>query len=642
MLQMLCLFIPAVAFLLHISNRQPSLDLSRACLTTNFGIFLLNWVKISTKWSKGCHLSVQGCTTQWLLCKTFANVSGLVTGQWKTKCIFTKRTACAPHLVFSGDTMQMLRSQTIFSLRAFFAILALTIFSFGASPATAQVTAFKQAVAEAAAKDKGISAFYQANKYRSIWTGRGGKDRQRRDALLNAVTNAADHGLPVSRYNRQQLKALLKQANNPRARGVVEVEMSRIFLQYARDLQTGALVPAKVDREIVRQVPYRDRVSYLTNFTKSSPKRFFKALAPTAPEYARLMKAKLMMERQLGQGGWGQKVPSKSLKPGQSGNSVVILRNRLQAMGFLKRSSSQTYDAAMQSAMQQFQLTRGLNPDGVAGPGTMVEINRPIESHLQAVMVAMERERWMNRPRGDRHIWVNLTDFTAAIIDKGKETFKTRSVIGKNASDRRSPEFSDVMEYMVINPSWFVPRSITTKEYLPLMQRNPNAVSHLQVIDSRGRKVSRSAANFGAYTAKTFPYSLKQPPSRGNALGLVKFIFPNRHNIYLHDTPAKNLFSRESRAYSHGCIRLHQPFDFAYALLAKQTNDPQGFFKAKLATGAESRVNLKAPVPVHIVYRTAFVTADGRVNFRRDIYGRDAKIFSALAKAGVQLRAIGG
>ncbi|MGB7316519.1 MAG: L,D-transpeptidase family protein [Planktotalea sp.] len=540
--------------------------------------------------------------------------------------------------------MQTLRSQVLFSFRtlvAAFAFIAISL-GFSATPAGAQVTAFKQAVAEAAAKDKDIAAFYQANNYKAIWTGSGGKDRQRRDALLNAVTNAADHGLPVSRYNPEQLTALLKQARSPRDRGAVEVEMSRIFLQYARDLQTGVLTPSKVDADIVRQIPHRDRVSYLTNFTKSSPKRFFQALAPTAPEYARLMKAKLLMEQQLAKGGWGQTVPAKSLKPGQSGNAVVILRNRLQTMGYLQRSSSQTYDAAMQSAMQQFQLSRGLNPDGVAGPGTMNEINRPIESHLQAVMVAMERERWMNRPRGKRHVWVNLTDFSAVIVDNGKETFRTRSVIGKNQSDRRSPEFSDVMEFMVINPTWNVPRSIATKEYLPLLQRNPNAVGHLNIVDSRGRTVSRSGANFGAYNARNFPYSIKQPPSSRNALGLVKFMFPNRYNIYLHDTPAKNLFSREMRAYSHGCIRLHQPFDFAYALLAKQTNDPEGFFKAKLNTGVESRVNLEQPVPVHIVYRTAFVSAGGNVNFRPDVYGRDAKIFSALSNAGVRMRAVGG
>jgi murein L,D-transpeptidase YcbB/YkuD len=510
-----------------------------------------------------------------------------------------------------------------------------------ATPAQAQVTAFKQALAEAAAQDADIAAFYQSNGYKPIWTGRGNKDRQRRNALFNAVTNAADHGLPVGRYNPEKLKAVLSQANSPRDRGRVEAEMSRLFLQYSRDLQTGALDPARVDREIVRQVPLRDRQSYLRNFVKSSPKRFFQALAPTAPEYARLMKAKLLLERQLGAGGWGNKVPAKSLKPGQSGNAVVALRNRLISMGYLPRSASNTYDAAMQSAVQGFQVAHGLNPDGVAGPGTMSEINTSAQERLQSVMVAMERERWMNFPRGKRHIWVNLTDFSAEIVDNGKVTFKTRSVIGKNVSDRRSPEFSDVMEFMVINPTWNVPRSIATKEYLPMLQKNSNAVSHLNLVDSRGRVVNRSSVNFAAYNAKTFPFNIKQPPSSKNALGLVKFMFPNRHNIYLHDTPAKNLFGREVRAYSHGCIRLHQPFDFAYQLLAKQESDPKGTFHAHLKTGRETRVNLKQPVPVHIVYRTAFVTADGRMNFRRDVYGRDAKIFGALTKAGVALRAVG-
>ena len=140
--------------------------------------------------------------------------------------------------------MQMLRSHRVFLGRALLAAIALTLTSFVATPADAQVTAFKQAVAEAAAKDKGIAAFYQANKYESIWTGRSGKDRKRREALLNAVTNAADHGLPVSRYNPQQLQTLLKQARSPRDRGAVEVEMSRIFLQYSRDLQTGVLTPS--------------------------------------------------------------------------------------------------------------------------------------------------------------------------------------------------------------------------------------------------------------------------------------------------------------------------------------------------------------------------------------------------------------
>ena len=519
--------------------------------------------------------------------------------------------------------------------------LALVLFAVP-NGASAQVTAFKQAVAEAAARDADIAAFYKANGYESLWTGRSGRERQRRAALFKALSNAGHHGLPTARYDAAGLQAKMKAAKTQRDRGLVEVEISRTFLQYARDLQTGVLVPSRVDRAIVRQVPYRDRTSYLVNFSKSSPSGFFKALAPKTMEYTALMKEKLRMERLLAKGGWGQTVPAKALKPGQSGDAVVILRNRLMSMGFLKRTNTQTYDAAMQSAVQQFQLAHGLTADGVAGPGTMAELNTSVQERLQSIIVAMERERWVNQERGKRHILVNITDFTAKIMDNGKVTFETRSVVGANKEDRPTPEFSDVMEFMVINPSWYVPRSIVTKEYLPALKRNPNAVRHIEITDSRGRKVNRGAVNFAQYTEKTFPFAMRQPPSKGNALGLVKFMFPNVHNIYLHDTPAKNLFGREVRAYSHGCVRLADPFDFAYALLAKQEANPQQYFQSVLGTGRETRVDLKAPVPVHIIYRTAFTTPKGHTQYRRDIYGRDAKVWRALSNAGVALRAVQG
>ncbi|WP_299280773.1 L,D-transpeptidase family protein [uncultured Tateyamaria sp.] len=508
--------------------------------------------------------------------------------------------------------------------------------------ATAQVTAFKQAVAESAARDADIAAFYKANGYASLWTGRSGKERQRRVALFKALDGAGNHGLPAGRYDAAGLQAKMKAAKTERDRGLVEVELSRTFLQYARDLQTGVLVPSRVDSAIVRQVPYRDRTSYLVNFSKSSPGGFFKALAPKTMEYNALMKEKLRMERLLSKGGWGARVPAKALKPGQSGGEVVAMRNRLIAMGFLKRTNSQTYDAAMQSAVQQFQLAHGLAADGVAGAGTMAEINKDVQARLQSIIVAMERERWVNQERGKRHILVNIPDFTAKVIDNGKVTFQTRSVVGANKDDRPTPEFSDVMEFMVINPSWYVPRSIVTKEYLPELKRNRNAVKHIEITDSKGRKVNRGAVNFSQYTEKTFPFAMRQPPSKGNALGLVKFMFPNVHNIYLHDTPAKNLFGREVRAYSHGCVRLADPFDFAYALLAKQEANPEKYFQSVLATGRETRVDLKSPVPVHIIYRTAFTTAKGHTQYRRDIYGRDAKVWRELSNAGVALRAVQG
>ena len=168
--------------------------------------------------------------------------------------------------------------------------------------ASAQVTAFKQAVAEAAARDADIAAFYKSTGYDSLWTGRSGRERQRRNALMSALSDAGHHGLPEARYDATGLEAKMKAAKTERDRGMVEVELSRVFLRYARDLQTGVLVPSRINKAIVRQVPYRDRTSYLVNFAKSSPSGFFKALAPQTAEYRALMKEKMSMERLLAAG----------------------------------------------------------------------------------------------------------------------------------------------------------------------------------------------------------------------------------------------------------------------------------------------------------------------------------------------------
>lgn len=512
----------------------------------------------------------------------------------------------------------------------------------GPEKVSAETTAFKQAIAEAAARDRDIAEFYQGRSYQAFWTGSDAKDKQRRAELLQALRAAAMHGLPVARYDVDGLEAMLKSTRGPRDLGLVEVEMSRVFLKYARDIQTGALIPGRIDKAIVREVPYRERHTYLVNFAKSSPKGFFKALPPNTRQYNALLKHKMMLERLIAKGGWGPSVKSGKLEPGDSGKSVVALRDRLVRMGYLKRSAGKTYGAAMKAAVTRFQQNHGLEPDGVVGEGTLKEINVSAQERLESVLVAMERERWVNKERGKRHIEVNLADFSAKVIDDGKITFETRSVIGHRETARQSPEFSDVMEHMVINPSWYVPRSIITKEYLPKLKANPYAVGHLEITDSRGRQVNRGAVDFNQFSARSFPYAMRQPPSQRNALGLVKFMFPNKHNIYLHDTPHKDLFGREVRAYSHGCIRLAQPFDFAYALLAVQENDPKAFFQSVLANGKETKVDLERPVPVHILYRTAFANGKGRMEYRRDIYGRDAKIWDALSQAGVALQAVQG
>jgi murein L,D-transpeptidase YcbB/YkuD len=519
--------------------------------------------------------------------------------------------------------------------------VALTTVAGSAAPAQAQqVTALTQSIAEAAASSRELAAFYKATGYKPLFADTSSQARSRREALLKALSAAPDHGLAP--YDTSLLKASMRSITSERDLGRAEVAMAQMYLDYARDMQTGQLVPARIDRDIVREVPIRSGVALLDAFSKSTPSAYLRSLTPRAPEYTRLLKEMRGLEQVIGSGGWGAKVPtSQKFAVGATGNGVIALRNRLIAMGYMSRSASASYDSTLQAAVQTFQSQHGLSADGVAGPGTITEVNKSPEQRLTSIMVALERERWTNLNRGERHVWVNITDFTAKIIDNDVVTFATRSVVGANHNDRRTPEFSDIMEHMVINPTWNVPRSITVKEYLPLMQKDSGAAGQLRIVDNNGNTVPRSSINFNSYNESNFPYYLKQPPSRRNALGLVKFMFPNRYNIYLHDTPAKSLFGREARAFSHGCVRLNQPFEFAHALLAKQTADPEGFFQAKLDTGRESVVGLVKQVPVHIVYRTAVTLPKGGMEYRRDVYGRDAKIWAALQKQGVQLRAIG-
>jgi len=508
--------------------------------------------------------------------------------------------------------------------------------------AQTRAMAYKQALAETVARDPALAAFYRERNYLPVWTGASDADTARLRALLWAVARAGDHALPASRYDPEAILAALRSVSNERARGRAEADLSRVYLRFARDLQSGVLVPRAVDRAISRDVLRRGTPELMQAILSGNPTDVMRSFAPATQEYTRLMGEKQRLERLRARGGWGDGVSANKLEPGDSGALVVELRNRLISMGYLSRTASTTYDAALQNAVLLFQDDHGLNADGIAGPSTIAEINVGVDARLRSIAVAMERERWMNFDRGARHVRVNLADFTAKIIDNGIETFSTRAIVGKNTSRRRTPEFSDQMEFMVINPTWFVPRSITTREYLPQLQRNPNAQSQLRLFDSSGRQVNRGNVDFTQFTEGNFPYSLQQPPSSRNALGRVKFMFPNPFNIYLHDTPAQNLFANEKRDFSHGCVRLDDPFEFAYALLARQTDDPVSFFAKRLNTGRETQVNLEQPVPVHLIYRTTFTKARGRVNFRRDIYERDARIWEALEDAGVVLGAVQG
>lgn len=521
-------------------------------------------------------------------------------------------------------------------------LVAAFVLAGGAAVAQSGDAALRQAIATEIAQDRVLAPFYAGRDYAPLWVGSGVQDRRRVSAFMAALGDAGDHGLPVQAYRRDEIARALGASGSVADRARLDVMLSRSLAAYARDVQSGVLEPNRVSREIDRGAPRRGQAETLAAFAQSSPAAFLRSLPPQTDQYTQLLVEKARLERIVGAGGWGTQVTGGTLKHGQSSAQVPVLRARLAVLGYGRPNGDVAFDTGLQEEVARFQRDHGLAPDGVVGPATLAEVNRTATDRLAQVVVNMERERWMNFPLGQRYVWVNIPDFHVRLVENGRTVFETRSVVGQNRRTHRTPEFSDVMEFIVINPTWNVPHSITTREYLPMLQQDPNAVSHLQLLDRSGNRVSRATVDFAAYDAGNFPYRLKEPPNDSNALGLVKFMFPNRHNIYLHDTPHKSLFSRFTRAYSHGCVRLADPFDFAYALLRGQTANPQTFFSQRLSTGRETTVMLENPPRMHIVYRTVIARPTGPAHFRPDIYGRDAQVFAALTKAGVSLRAAGG
>jgi len=501
--------------------------------------------------------------------------------------------------------------------------------------AAQSVPAFRMALAEGIADDPGLSIFYRETGYAPVWT--GADHEARRAALVSALSRAGDHGLPLGRYDLDGLIAAYHDAGSERDRGLLEARTSRVFTRYARDISSGVLEPGEIVEQIVRTLPRPDTAALMRGFVVAEPMGFLRSLVPATPEYGRLLRAIFDMKATIARGGWGPAVRTGNLRPGDSGASVVQLRNRLISMGYLPGRATASYDQSIQNAVMAFQSAHGITADGIAGQTTIDVLDVSAEERLKSMVVALERERWLNRPRGARHIWVNLADFTSQIMDDDLVTLDTVSIIGSPPDDMQTPEFSHRMTYLEVNPDWTLPRSIVARSYWNNLVAG--GAGHLQIVDSAGRVVPRSSINFARYNARNFPYNLRQPPGPTNPLGTVKFMFPNPWAIYLHDSPERGLFGNSQRTYSAGCIRLNDPHDFAYELLSRQSADPVGLFQSVLRSGQQTRINLEEPVPVHLEYRTAFTKATGELHFRPDVYRRDARLYAALERLGAVVSA---
>jgi len=312
------------------------------------------------------------------------------------------------------------------------------------------------------------------------------------------------------------------------------------------------------------------------------------------------------------------------IEPGDTHPHVPLVRKRLNVPD---TEAAQTYDETLAAMIRTFQQRNGLHVDGLIGPATRRALNRSPAEKIDIIRVNLERWRWFPNDLGDRHIRVNVPEYVVRVVQKGETVFEERIVVGKPR--HATPSFSDEMELVVFNPYWNVPYSITKNEIIPIAQRNPSYLSrqNFQVLWRGRRQVDPYEVDWDRVDASKV--RLRQSPGRGNALGEVKFLFPNKHAVYLHDTPSKHLFNRSQRAYSHGCMRVRNPRDFAEAIMRTEGWSKQSISRA-IERGNNRAIRLKQNLPVHITYMTAAVNGDGVVRFFADIYKHDDRMMTAL------------
>ncbi len=479
---------------------------------------------------------------------------------------------------------------------------------------------------------EGITAFYQKHDFEPVWI-EGGKPTQKARDAVSILRQAWLHGLDSRDY---QGEALFQKLATPDTNTLVDLEigLTRSVVAYAQHLNAGRLDPQAVNREIVvfPQAAASEIILEKLKVTKSI-QAYLRFMAPYTPRYERLRIALGIYRTIAANGGWTTIEEGDVLKPGMSDPRLLSIRQRLIEDGSLDENAaeSEIYDDVLVEAVKKFQIHQGLADDGVIGPQTLAQMNVSVEQRIRTIIVNLERRRWMQNNYGRYYVFANLAEQIIKLVRDEKNLHFELIQVGKPY--HRTPVFSDEMEYIEINPYWNVPYSIATKEYLPKLKSNPGVLvaQNIQVL-ANGRIISPFSVPWQSYSRGHFPVRLRQNSGRKNALGRVKFMFPNKFNVYVHDTPSKSNFNKASRYFSHGCLRLRDPLTLAEKILGEQGWSREKI-EATVRSGKRTIVKLKEKIPVHVTYLTAWVNKNGSVHFRRDIYGRDKILDGALKKA---------
>ncbi|WP_082733798.1 L,D-transpeptidase family protein [Polycladidibacter hongkongensis] len=486
--------------------------------------------------------------------------------------------------------------------------------------------------------------FYERRGYQPIWI-KNGKLTRAAQNLVARIAQAPEEGLNAKDYPLPVL--LANPLKDPAAIAHVEFNLTQSALRYAEDAMGGRIPPSSIDKSITQKPKRPDPIEAMEAIARSPlPGATLHAFNPTHAGYRALRKQLKTLRKQQQSKREPIEIPGgRLLRPGMQDERVPLLRARLQVPAkqpksqqkhatvaqdhaTTNRKHARTYTQDLVAAVKAFQTGNGLNADGIIGPRTLLAFNALIgEDPIKDVIANMERWRWVPRDLGTVYLQANIPEFTVRLIQNGEVSYETRVVVGK--PKHKTPVFSDKMDHVIVNPYWNVPYSIATKEILPELRADPASYltkGNYEMVYN-GKVVSPKRIRWEDVTFDEL--RIRQRPGRGNALGKIKFMFPNRHNVYMHDTPSKSLFKRSARAFSHGCVRIHEPFKFADALMQTQKN-LSGRKLRSVVGKKQQQFNFARHIPVHLTYFTAYVDEQGNLQRRPDIYGHNRKTIAAL------------